>query len=421
MSQQLHIVGAGWAGLAAALAADQAGWQVTLHEASAQAGGRARGLDLPKLPDQLDNGQHLLIGAYRATLQLFKLAEQDPDQVLLRTPLDLRWPQGEGFKMRGSQPSLGMLLGVLQARGWRWRDRWSFVKAALAWQRKHFTCDAHWHVQDLCQHHSITDTVMQQLIEPLCLSALNTPTHLASAQVFLRVLQDAFLGGTGACDLLIPRTHLSALLVDACLQKLQRKQHTIQLKHRVSREDIQHWLQTPNTHVLLACPAWEAANLCESLAPDWSAQAHALQHRAIATVYLRCLDPTFKALDRPMMALPYSPEQPAQFVFDHGQLTQQPGLLAAVVSDCTLDSEALSACVLAQLQTQLGLAPLQHVKTLVEKRATFACLPNMRRPSAPILPKLWACGDYVQGPYPATLEGAVRSGFEAIDALQRCI
>ena len=92
-----------------------------------------------------------------------------------------------------------------------------------------------------------------------------------------------------------------------------------------------------------------------------------------------------------------------------------------MVSDCTLDSEALSARVLAQLQTQLVLAPLQRIKTLVEKRATFACLPNMRRPSAPILPKLWACGDYVHGPYPATLEGAVRSGFEAIDALQRCI
>ena len=69
--------------------------------------------------------------------------------------------------------------------------------------------------------------------------------------------------------------------------------------------------------------------------------------------------------------------------------------------------------MLAQAQTQLGLT-LQAVQTIVEKRATFACTPNVQRPALHIAPGLFACGDYVAGPYPATLEGAVRSGIAAV-------
>jgi predicted NAD/FAD-dependent oxidoreductase len=68
--------------------------------------------------------------------------------------------------------------------------------------------------------------------------------------------------------------------------------------------------------------------------------------------------------------------------------------------------------VLAQGQAQLGLE-LELVQTIVEKRATFACTPGLQRPAALIAPGLLACGDYVAGPYPATLEGAVRSGLHA--------
>ncbi|MBI5907135.1 MAG: desaturase, partial [Burkholderiales bacterium] len=56
---------------------------------------------------------------------------------------------------------------------------------------------------------------------------------------------------------------------------------------------------------------------------------------------------------------------------------------------------------------------LNAVQTIVEKRATFACLPGLQRPSAQVLPGLLACGDYIDGPSPATLDGAVRSGLQA--------
>jgi predicted NAD/FAD-dependent oxidoreductase len=69
--------------------------------------------------------------------------------------------------------------------------------------------------------------------------------------------------------------------------------------------------------------------------------------------------------------------------------------------------------VLAHARAQLGL-DLEAVQTVVEKRATFACTPGLQRPAPAIAPGLLACGDYVAGPYPATLEGAVRSGAAAV-------
>ena len=162
--------------------------------------------------------------------------------------------------------------------------------------------------------------------------------------------------------------------------------------------------------VVLACPPWEAARLAESAglleAAGWSRSAQALEHEAIATVYVT----GGAALAAPLLALRSSAGAPAQFVFDRGQLGGPQGLLAFVVSASSAERELLQQQVLAQAREQLGLAGLQPLLTVVEKRATFACTPGLERPPARIAAGLLACGDYVEGPYPATIEGAVRSG-----------
>jgi predicted NAD/FAD-dependent oxidoreductase len=63
------------------------------------------------------------------------------------------------------------------------------------------------------------------------------------------------------------------------------------------------------------------------------------------------------------------------------------------------------------------LKQLTHLTTVVEKRATFACTPGLVRPGTVVSEGVWACGDYVAGPYPATLEGAVRSGIQAAESM----
>ena len=106
-------------------------------------------------------------------------------------------------------------------------------------------------------------------------------------------------------------------------------------------------------------------------------------------------------------------------MFDRGQLNQQPGLLAAVASACTVDRDTLSEQVLVQVREQLGLLDLTVVQTVVEKRATLACTPELQRPEPNVADSLWACGDYLSGPYPSTLEGAIRSGQQVVTQIRQ--
>jgi hypothetical protein len=106
-------------------------------------------------------------------------------------------------------------------------------------------------------------------------------------------------------------------------------------------------------------------------------------------------------------------------VFDRGQLGGPDGLLAFVISGAQpwvdQGAEATVRATIEQARAALGRS-LTHVQTLTEKRATFRCTPGLQRPSMAIAAGLYAAGDHVAGPYPATLEGAVRSGLAAIRA-----
>jgi hydroxysqualene dehydroxylase len=443
-------VGAGWAGLAAAVAARDAGHSVTLMDAARTAGGRARTVPIT-LPDgsthRLDNGQHILIGAYRDTLALMTRVGLNPDVLCHRSPLRLLDAQGQGLRLPNWPAPLDALWGIATARGWPLADRLSLLRHAIGWRWSGFTCPDHLTVAQLCQ--PMSARLMARFIEPLCVSALNTPAAQASAQVFLRVLKDSLLGPPGGSHLLIPRYSLGELLPDAALAWLQHPAPEsttarstgpvprsagspvqIRLGHRVCHlarpsTPVGHTnlgQATPTAHtrwlldgepfdqVILAVPAWEAARLVMDLNPLWSTCAQQLRHEAIATVYT--LSDVSVRLPSPMLALHSDTHAPAQFVFDRGQLNGPAGLLAWVVSAATGTRADIEDGVRGQARRQLGI-PVQTLLTVTEKRATFACTPGLRRPPTHIAPGLMACGDYVTGPYPATLEGAVRSGLAA--------
>ena len=163
---------------------------------------------------------------------------------------------------------------------------------------------------------------------------------------------------------------------------------------------------------LVECAQSAPESIANSLLA-WSTTASSLRFEAIATVYAWAPQ---ARLPHPMLALRNTAVAPAQFVFDRGQLGGPAGLLAFVVSASDGSREALQTAVLAQAAMQLaglGWSGLQAVQTVVEKHATFACTPALVRPPQAIAPGLVAAGDCVQGPYPATLEGAVRSGWAA--------
>jgi hypothetical protein len=249
-------------------------------------------------------------------------------------------------------------------------------------------------------------------------SALNTPAARASGQVFLTVLRDTLFATRGS-NLLLPAVDLGSVFPEQAGQWLRERGAKLHLAHRVrslaaSREG---WLvdAQPFDAVLLAGARRDTARLIEGnaiAAEPWLALAGALQDEAIATVYMT----GGPRLQRPMLALRSGPDAPAQFVFDRAQLGGPPGVLAFVVSACEDDQESVQRKVLAQARA-LGWRSLAPLQTVVEKRATFACTPGLRRPPLHVAAGLAACGDYIEGPYPATLEGAVRSGIAGVAAL----
>ncbi len=422
-ARRVAVIGGGWAGLAAAVEACHRGHSVTLYEMAPQLGGRARAVDFDGL--WLDNGQHILIGAYVQTLSLMRTVGVDIDAAFVRTPLRVTYPDGAGLQLQEGSPIWAFARAVATYPGWRWSEKLAMVLAATRWALRGFRCDPSITVGQLTAH--LPQAVRDELLDPLCIAALNTPSPQASAAVFLRVLKDALFSGPGSADLLMPRHSLSTLWPEPAARWLKAQGSDVRLTHRVNtlERSAQGW-QVDNDAfdaVILASTAVEAARLTASISPAWSLQARALHYEPIVTVYAHS---SGARLPQAMMALHSDEHSPAQFVFDLGALCgpERNGMLAFVISGAAswVDQglAATEAATLQQGRTALAAYlkhPLEALRSTTEKRATFLCTPGLQRPPAAIDRQLWAAGDFVDGPYPATLEGAVRSGCTAASSI----
>lgn len=422
------ILGAGYAGMAAAMALARAGHPVDVFEAGPVPGGRARRIEVDGL--WLDNGQHMAIGAYADLLGLMAEAGVDLEQAFLRLPLELAIYDGPQQTMRLACPRLPAplhtLAGLLGASGLSWAERAAAIgamsRARLAgWQLAQDCSVASW-----LATHGQSPKLVQCLWEPLTLAALNTPIATASAQVLLNVLRDSLAAGRAASDFLLPRQDLSAVFPEAAASYLQARGgrlHTGQMVRSLQQRDGQ-WHIDRSAHafdaVICALPPHRLAMLaehCPALQPAAQQLAH-WDWQPIYTVYLRY--PAGTRLSKPMLGLINTL---AQWVFDRGQICGQDGLMAAVISAGgpheNLTQAELAEWVAAELaRCQPALpAPLWQ-RVIAEKRATFSCTAGLARPAnGTAEPGLWLAGDYTAGDYPATLEGAVRSGLQAAHGL----
>ncbi|MBC8118884.1 MAG: FAD-dependent oxidoreductase, partial [Burkholderiaceae bacterium] len=217
VAPRVAVIGAGWAGCAAAAELAARGASVLLLEASDELGGRAR--RVPLLLDQqhhlLDNGQHLLLGAYTATRALFELLDVAFDGVIERRPFELHYP--DGFRLQAARlPAPWHLASALLfARGLRKGERVAMIGLLRALKKTSWNIGEDRSINDWLLEHKQPPHVVQRVWRPLALAALNTPLNRASAQTFVNVLRDSLGAGSAASEMWLPRTNLSALLPDA--------------------------------------------------------------------------------------------------------------------------------------------------------------------------------------------------------------
>ena len=424
---RVAIVGGGWAGLAAAVELSEAGVSVTVFEAAKQIGGRARSVHTHG--HALDNGQHILVGAYRETLRLMRKVGLDPERQLKRVPLELSYP-GAGFRMRLPRlpAPLHLAIGLLGTRGSSLSEKLAAGRFMHKLQACNFDLDADSTVAELLDRHEQVGRLRQYVWEPLCLAALNTGPENASAQIFANVLRDSLGGGRNDTDLLLPATDLNGLFPDAAAAFINKHGGKICLSSRVE--------QIPSTlniygkifdHVILAV-APQHATVILAKQTETEALARTLagySYEPIGTTYIAY--PPEVQLPSPMLGLNSGTNAKlGQWVFDRGILGGKIGILGFVLSargawdDC--DAATLSETLHRELQDALGRTlpqPLWH-QVIREQQATFSCRPNLTRPTTQTqLDGLWLAGDYVCADYPATLEGAVRSGITAADRIKR--
>jgi len=420
---RIAIIGAGWAGLTAAVALTERGLPVTVFEAARSVGGRARRVTLNDV--DLDNGQHILIGAYRETLRIMRRVGADPRRLLLRRPLDLKVEPGFHLRAPRLPAPLHLAVALATARGMRWRERSGAIRFMRALKRMKFHLEHDVTVAELLDLHGQTGVLRSCLWEPLCLAALNTPMATASAQVFANVLRDVLAADRAGSDLLLPRADLGAVFPRPAVAWLASRGTSLHPGHAVraiTHDGDRFHLDAdsaPYTHVIVAvAPQHAAALLPADLRLDGlRATIKALAFEPIYTCYLQYES---ASLPQPMIGFV---QGPTQWILDRGALGGPRGLLAAVISgsgphtDMTLD--ALAQSIDAQLRATFpSLGALRWSKVVAEKRATFSCRPEIARPpNATSLSGLLLAGDYTEGDYPATLEGAVRSGLAAAAAI----
>lgn len=430
-TKRVAILGGGYAGMAAAVELAAAGVAVTVFEAGRVLGGRARGVTLDGRA--LDNGQHLIIGAYRELLRLMQRVGLDAESLFLRQALQLVVEPGFRLRCPALPAPLHLVAGLLSASGLGLRARWRLIKAIQSAQAANWKLVQDCTVADWLASQAQPAGLIARFWQPLTVAALNTPIEKASAQVLLNVLRDSLGGTRAASDLLFPKVDFSELFPLAAARFISDRGGAVRLGSMVKslRQAGTGWLVGADSEwfdaVVCALPPHRAGMVLRDL-PELTAlaqQLEAWEYQPIVTLYLQYLPEV--RLPCPMVGLSGSL---AQWVFDRNYSHATPGLIAVVISaegqHMQLTREALMSAIEAELHQRLQLPEKAEWRGMIaEKLATYACVPGMLRPTNRTAnPGLWLAGDYTKGEdvdYPATLEGAVRSGVAAAKQLLETI
>jgi hydroxysqualene dehydroxylase len=387
--------------MAAAVTLAERGVPVAVFESGPVPGGRAR--RVVAQGRELDNGQHIFVGAYTGLFRLMRSVGVSSD-ALLRMPLEIRY--AKGFALRTAP--FGRLAGLLLARGAPFTERLGALRFMRALQKKNFRLEPDITVKQLLSDYAQGGRIGHYLWAPLCVSALNTPLGLASANVFLAALRDTLAGPPAASDLVLPRVDLSRLFPEPAADFVRARGGEVRCGTAI--RELRS-LRSEFRRIIIAVGPHQLKMLLPEAAADFT-------YQPIYTCYLQYPEAT--QLGFPMLGMA---DGLVQWVFDRGALLGEKGRLACVIS-AQGDHQQMAHDELAEVcdrELRRALPALPSplwTQVIAEKRATIACTPGLKRP--PIQTAIAGAvlaGDYTDPEYPPTLEAAVRSGIRAADVV----
>lgn len=420
---KIAVVGAGWAGLSAAVSLARR-VDVTVFEAGRQAGGRAR--TLAGNTDGfsfLDNGQHILLGAYHGVLTLMEHIDADPEAAFCRLPLQWHMYEGLQFQSTNLPSPLHILTGILRAKNVSFSLKIRLLSDMAALQRYARGKHADLAVAQWLRQRNVPRRLVAEFWQPLVWGALNTPLEHASLRVLCNVLSDGVWADKSGSDYLLPKRDLGAIIAEPALTKLKQYGADIRLETRVGRlKNLPDGRVVVNDEVfdavIVAVAPYHAVHLFPEDTPDYIQTTYQnLRYNSITTVYLRYAVPVH--LPAPLTGLA---DGTAQWLVYRGALGLPANEVAAVISVSdhvgAFKSQEWAEKVHADVKRICPyLDEHETVRVITEKRATTACTPDSATPDFAWLHqrRIYPAGDYLHPRYPATLEAAVQSGLTAAE------
>jgi squalene-associated FAD-dependent desaturase len=445
MQPDVVVVGAGFAGLSAAVRLTRRGLRVLVLEARSRLGGRATAFADAVTGELVDNGQHVLLGCYGETFA-FLDSIGAMDNVRLQPRLNVTMIDRAGRRSRLVCPPLPapwhLLAGLFEWEALTWTDRMAALRMATPLklglrhgrgdQRALLAASPGETVESWLVRHGQTEVLREMLWRPLALAALNQPADRAAAPPFARVLAEMFGPDPRAAAIALPTRPLHLMYAEPARALIERHGGEVRTGAaaiiRVSAQGVlgveaagARW--KPRA-VVSAVPWYACADLFDPCPAPLAAiveRASGMASSPIATVNLWFDRPV---LDEPFIGLP---GRAMQWVFDKGTVFGGGRWHLSLVSSGAdslvgRSNEQLVAVAHGELLEALPTVRSARVvrSTVIrERQATFSLAPG--EPDRPAtetgVPGLYMAGDWIETGLPATIESAVRAGHRAADLI----
>ncbi len=437
------VIGGGLSGLSAAVELASRGASVALYEAAPKLGGRCYSYIDKPTGDVVDNGQHVLLGAYRHLLRYLEIVGTRGylrEQPALRLPLFHPVKGLADFRIDALPRPLDLAAAVLKFRLLTLQDRRRLLNVALALRKLNAAGEreiARLTVEEWLTELRQSRDARHSLWYPIAISALNEVPERASALLFARVLRAAFLGSRGDSAVLIPTVGQSELYVRGAEEYLRSRRAKIHANEAVTSIEVRGSEVTGlrlaggrlvrARHIVCAVPHDRLRRLIPQALRSSFADLEQLGSSPIISLHL-WFDNEFMEEDFVGLI-----DCTLQWVFNRRRIAGRGpngwGFLSAVISGAReivdLPKEQIIALALRDLHRVFPAshaAALRRSIVIKEKRATFSATPDAEalRPSAETpLPNFILAGDWTATGLPATIEGAVKSGFAAANLIRR--